>query len=90
MKELEFKPTLKHCIQTLAKLEYQQLSSELMESKEYDDIAADRLQILKEFLETCDFPRIRSEYEPYLNGNREIVFKLWAGPHKMEYRWEIQ
>ncbi len=89
MIEIEFAPTLEHCIQTLTKQEYERIMCQLLESGEEDTLLGERLQMLKDFLETNDFNQLRSEYEPYLVEGKKVTFKLWPGKDRTEYRLEI-
>ena len=90
MKEIEFEPDLSHCIQTLAKVEYDRIMSQLIEIGDDDSELGERLEILKVFLESTDFSRLRSEYEPYLIEGKRVTFRLCQGKGETEYRMEIK
>ncbi len=90
MTQIEFEPTLEHCIQTLSKQAYERIMRQILESGEEDEILGERLQMLKDFLESADFNRLRSEYEPYLVEGKKVVFKLWPEEDRTGYRWEIK
>ena len=89
MIEIEFVPALEHCIQTLAKQEYERIMCQLLESGEEDAVLGEKLQMLKDFLESSDFNQLRSEYESYLVEGKKATFKLWPGEDRTEYRLEI-
>jgi len=90
MIEIELRPTLEHCIQTQSKKEYEQLMYRILESANANIEDGQRLELLKSFLETIDFNKIRSEYEPFLANGKQVVFKLWPGHQTTEYRWEVR
>ncbi len=90
MKEIEFEPDLSHCIQTLAKGEYDRIMRQLIETGEDISESGERLETLKVFLESTDFSRLRSEYEPYLIEGKRVIFRLCAGKGETEYRMEIK
>jgi len=88
MMEIEFIPNLEHCVQTLARQEYDRIMRLLLESDEAYSALGDRLELLKSFLENTDFNKIRSEYEPYLVEGKTIIFRLKPGKDGAEYNWE--
>ena len=90
MTQIEFEPTLEHCIQTLTKQEYDRIMRRLLQTGEEDEDLGERLQMLKGFLESTDFNRLRNSYEPYLTEGKKVVFSIWSGDGGAEYRWEAK
>ena len=88
MMEIEFIPNLEHCVQTLARQEYDRIMRLLLESGEADPAHGDRLEMLKNFLESADFNQLRGEYEPYLVDGKTVIFRLTPGKDGAEYHWE--
>ena len=83
MIEIEFEPDLSHCIQTLTKAEYDRLKKLLLQSGTQDSEIADRVEMLRAFLESTDFRKLRSEYEPYLVEGKHVKFILSAEGHEV-------
>ncbi|MFO8100914.1 MAG: hypothetical protein R6U37_01915 [Dehalococcoidia bacterium] len=90
MTQIEFEPTLEHCIQTLARQEYDRIMRRLLETGEKDEVLGERLLMLKDFLESADFNRLRSSYEPYLTEGKKAIFRLSPGENGTEYQLEIK
>ncbi|MFO8010075.1 MAG: hypothetical protein R6U89_04585 [Dehalococcoidia bacterium] len=88
MTEIELEPDLSQCVQTRARREYERVMRQLLEIGEEDPDLAERLEILKSFLETNDFNKLRSEYEPCLVEGKTVRFMLWwesgGAAHRME------
>jgi hypothetical protein len=89
MVEIEIEPDLSSCVQTLAKREYNQLTSELLTSDEENEELQERLETLRMFLESTDFRELRSRYEPYLVEGKHVRFTLRQAANKAEYQLEI-
>ncbi len=90
MNEIEFEPDLSHCIQTLAKVEYDRIMSQLIETGDENSELGERLEMLKVFLESTDFSTLRNEYEPFLVEGKRVTFRLCPGKGETEYRVEIK
>jgi len=88
--EIELEPDLSHCIQTLAKREYDQIMSLLLETGADNPELGKRLEILKSFLESTDFNKLRSEYEPYIVQGKKVTFILYPKTDSTKYRMEIK
>ncbi|NQT73689.1 MAG: hypothetical protein HQ553_13115 [Chloroflexi bacterium] len=88
--EIELEPDLSHCIQTLAKREYDQIMSHLLETNADNPELGEILEILKLFLESTDFNKLRTEYEPYLVQGKKVTFTLCTQADNTKYRMEIE
>lgn len=88
--EIEFEPNLSHCIQTLAKREYDQIMSSLLSSGTNNPELGEKLEMLKTFLESTDFNTLRSEYEPHLVEGRKVNFHVYTEADNIKYRMEIK
>jgi len=76
---IELFPTLEHCIETAAREEFWDSASRYMESGERDSELEQRIQLLKAFLESSDFRKLRSESERLLMTGKTVRFVI---------RWE--
>ena len=88
--EIEFVPDLSHCIQTLAKKKYEDIKSQLIENDSEKPNLGEQLELLKDFLESTDFNKLRSEYEPYLIQGKFIKFTLYTEASTTKHRMEIE
>ena len=86
--KLELEPELSACIETKAKQEYQKTLSELLKTGK-DRELRERLGLLRLFLETTDFKRLREEYEKHLVSERRVRFTLHLEKGKPEYKIEL-
>ena len=87
--EIQLEPDLSHCIQTRAKREYGQIKSQLLETDAENPELGEKLELLKTFLESTDFNKLRSEYEPYLIQGMKVTFTLNNDMDSTSYRMEI-
>lgn len=73
--EIKLKPSLSHCIETVAKREYEKVLSLLLSGKQ-EDTLLDELELLRLFLESADFRQLRSRCEESLLAGKEIEIVL--------------
>jgi len=85
MIEIELKPTLLNCIQTVAKREYDATLSKLLREDGKSNTLEERLELLKMFLESADFGELRSEYEHFLRNGKVVIIRLRAINGRVEY-----
>ena len=87
-------PELSACVETKAKQQYDQILGELLKKVELvkkgeGGDAAEKLEILRSFLESTDFSKLRREYEKYLLEDRKVKFILYSVKGKPEYEIKI-
>ena len=81
--QIELVPSLSHCIETTAKQEFWKSVDEYME-KQGDKQLGERIELLKAFVESVDFSRLRCESEKHLVEGKKVRFTVrWRGnkPH---------
>jgi len=86
--KIELEPELSACIETKARQEYQKTLSELLKADENGELR-ERLELLRLFLETTDFKRLREEYEKYLVSGRQVRLTLRLEKNKPGYKIEL-
>jgi len=74
--EIKFEPSLSHCVETLAKNEYEKVLSQLLKTKQEDGQLAEKLELLRLFLESADFNQLRGRYEDLLSAGRRVEIRL--------------
>ena len=76
MMPIEFRPTLSQCVETLAKREYRESLQGYMASTENSEALAEKIELLRLFLESADFSKLRAESEKWLSAGRGVKFIL--------------
>ncbi len=66
MDGIELFPSLSHCIETAAKEEFWDSVNQYMEGGQEDKKLEERIELLKTFLESVDFKKLRSQSERQL------------------------
>ncbi|GAG27595.1 unnamed protein product [marine sediment metagenome] len=77
MLKIELIPDLTHCIETVAKREHAAVLKQLLTSGQGNKELQEKLEILRLFLETTDFKKLRSESEKQLMEGREVRFVVY-------------
>lgn len=77
MVKIELIPDLEHCIETTAKNRYAKILQELLGNKTIDSETEYQLETLRLFLETANFPRLRSESEKQLINGKKVRFIVY-------------
>ncbi|MFC1864750.1 hypothetical protein ACFLYG_02870 [Chloroflexota bacterium] len=70
MLKVELIPDLSHCIEAVAKREHTAVSKQLLTPGQRNKELEEKLEILRLFLETADFKKLRAESEKRLMGER--------------------
>lgn len=73
---VQLAPTLESCIETTARKEFARSADELMRSRARDSKLEQRIELLRWFLETADFRKLREESELHLGAGRAVKFVL--------------
>ena len=76
MLPIEFKPSLSECIETLAKREYEEGLRAYLVSPENSEELQEKMKLLRLFLESADFSRLRAECEKRLSKGRGVRVTL--------------
>jgi hypothetical protein len=86
MLQIELVPDLSHCIETVAKREYREATAKLLAGPKESNELVKRIELLRTFLETMDFRKLRQESENYLVEGRTVkfIFYLENGSPKYE------
>ena len=88
MLQIELRPDLSHCIETVAKREYRETLGKLIAGGEANQELQERVELLRVFLETMDFKKLRGESERHLMEGRKVKFvvRLEEGNPKYDLR----
>ncbi len=85
MECIELFPSLSHCIETVAKEEYWSLVSKYMGNKQEDKELQQRIELLKAFLESMDFRKLRNQSEKHLMQGEKVKFIIYWKENKPDY-----
>ena len=73
---IELFPSLNHCIETTAREAFWNSVNQYMESGHEDKELEGRIELLKAFLESLDFKKLRSQSERYLIEGQKVKFVI--------------
>ena len=85
---IELEPELDACVETQAKRLYNQTLSKLLKVGKNKELEG-KLELLKLFLESADFSKLRSESEPHLVEGKKVIFILHLKEGKPEYEMKV-
>jgi hypothetical protein len=77
MLKIELVPDLEHCVETLARKKHAKLTRILLEKEAGDKETEEKLEILRLFLETADFKKLRAESERHLAEGKSVWFTVY-------------
>jgi len=73
---IELFPSLNHCIETTAREAFWNSVNQYMESGHEDKELGGKIELLKAFLESIDFKKLRSQSERYLTEGQKVKFVI--------------
>ncbi len=89
MMEIKLEPSLSHCIETMAKKEYERVLGQLLKLMEEDSRLAGELELLRIFLESADFGQLRSRCDDFLTAGKRVEVRLRSPDSAPGYEIEI-
>jgi hypothetical protein len=76
MDSIELFPSLSQCIETTARKEFWNSVDQYMEGGQEDKKLEERIELLKAFLESMNFKKLRSQSERYLVEGQQVKFVI--------------
>jgi len=89
MTKIELVPDLSHCIETVAKREHAEVLKQLLTPEGGSKELQEKLEILRLFLETMDFRKLRSESEKQLVEGRKVRFVVYLEDGVSKYEIQV-
>jgi len=89
MDGIELFPSLSHCIETAAKEEFWDSVNQYMEGGQEDKKLEERIELLKTFLESVNFKKLRSQSERYLIEGKQVKFVISWKEGKPSYEMVV-
>lgn len=86
MVQIELVPDLSHCVETVAKKEYENLVRTYLQAGKGDSEFEAKVELLRTFLESADFRKLRKRSEEYLLKGQSIKFILCQEEGKTKYK----
>jgi len=86
---IELFPSLSHCIETAAREEFWNSVNRYMEGKQENKELEKRIELLKAFLESMDFKKLRRESERHLIEGKMVKFIICWKEGKPSYEMVI-
>ena len=77
MLRVELIPDLSHCIETVARREHTAVSKQLLASTQRNRELEEKLEVLRLFLETANFKKLRAESERRLIEGKKVRFIVY-------------
>ena len=88
--KIELIPTLDLCIEGTARQEYKKSADEYMRNGQKDRKLEEKIELLRMFLETADFRKLRAESEKHLIEGKKVKFILTSEKGKPRYEMKIE
>jgi len=89
MLQIELVPDLSHCIETAAKREYEGTLKQLLARGETNRELEEKAEILRLFLQTADFKKLRAESEKFLIEGKVVKFVIYAERGVPRYAMQV-
>ena len=89
MSLIELTPDLSSCIETVARREYNDVTRTLLTTKSPDETLLEKAEVLRLFLETADFRRLRAESEKHLLNGNEVRFVVSLESGHLSYEMQV-
>jgi hypothetical protein len=86
---MELSPSLSHCIETTAREEFWNSVNQYMENGREDKNLEEKIELLKAFLESMDFKKLRSQSERYLVEGKKVKFVICWKEGKPSYEMVV-
>ena len=88
MTQIEIEPELGRCVETTARLRHRRLVEHMLQSENVSCQEAEEADLLRVFLETADFARLRAQSEALLVEGRRVVFHIVADGERASWKME--
>ena len=89
MSMIELTPDLSSCIETVARREYNDVTRTLLTATPRDGTIEEKAEVLRLFLETADFRKLRAESEKYLLNGEKVKFVVSLEDDQLRYEMQV-
>jgi len=86
--QIELVPDISNCVETVTRREYEETVRQLLAAEEGHEELLERIELLRLFLETIDFKKLRRESEKDLVEGKKVKFVVYleGGTPKYDMR----
>ena len=89
MVRIEVTPTLTHCIETTARKEFYKSVDDYMQRDQEDEELEEKIELLRLFLESMDFKKLRRESDKYMTEGKTVRFILYLEAGEAKYELNV-
>jgi len=89
MKPVKLHPSTESCVETAAQHRFRDLSQSALRGEKTDDDTMEEIDLLRRFLETADFPRLRAESEGSIREGRKVTFHVFETDGEVRCRMTL-
>jgi hypothetical protein len=89
MSTIELTPDLSSCIETVARREYNDTTRTLLAATSHDETIGEKAELLRLFLETADFRKLRAESEKHLLNGKKVKFLVSLEDEQLRYEMQV-
>jgi len=89
MVRIELVPDLSHCVEMVAKKEHRETMEKLLATGERSKELQERIELMRIFLETMDFKKLRRESEKHLIEGRKVKFIVYLEEGTPKYELQV-
>ena len=82
-------PTASHCIETVAKREYWRKVNDYLKKRVEDKRVEGIIELLRSFLVTADFAKLRKESEEHILNGKQVQFIVSMKNNKVVYEMTV-
>jgi len=83
-------PTVSHCIETVAKREYWKNVNDYLKKRKEDKRLEGKIELLRSFLETTDFAKLRRQSEEHVLHGKQVQFIVSIKNKKLLYEMTVK
>ncbi|UCB42148.1 MAG: hypothetical protein JSV77_06665 [Dehalococcoidales bacterium] len=89
MAVIELIPDLSSCIETVTRREYTDVTRTLLTTTSHDETLREKAELLRLFLESADFRKLRSESEGHLLNGKKVKFVVSFENEHLGYEMQV-
>jgi hypothetical protein len=89
MTRIELSPTVEECIETMARRRFHRLTESILRGEKPENKTVQEIELLRQFLETADFARLRAESEKELHNGRRVTFQVFQTHGGVTHRMQV-
>ncbi|MBN1855881.1 MAG: hypothetical protein JW846_02900 [Dehalococcoidia bacterium] len=89
MNRIELHLSSEACIETTARRRYRELTQSALRGEKLDDGTMKEIELLRRFLESADFPRLRADSESSLRKGKHVTFHVYETDGEVACSFEV-